>query len=166
MPSMHAIDPSKPILARIIDVMASYIETQIAERRKALADLDRRRTVLEAELRAYEDVLTHELAQQTAQHERVNGADRADGADDDEGQTIRAAFDRLSGDWQKVVRTLILRQTFRANEMYDVGMKQGMAVTMPNVRSQLTLLTARGILRRVAAGEYAVADELREKDVG
>ena len=132
-----------------------YVEDQIADRRRQLADLDRRRVVLEAELRAFEDVFRHQLAEAAAKTDHPNG----NGADD-QSQVIMAAFGRMSPEWQNVIRTLRLRQTFRANDMFDVGATQGMILTMPNVRSQLTLLTQRGILRRLAAGEYAVAEEV------
>jgi hypothetical protein len=133
-----------------------YVEDQIADRRRQLADLDRRRIVLEAELRAFEDVHRHQLEDAAELDHAGSGgngveAPRMPGV---------AAFSRMTPDWQRVVRTLASRQSFRAIDMQEVAAAVGLTASMIGVRSQLTLLTQRGVLRRVAEGEYAVAEEV------
>ncbi len=135
--------------------MASYLENQITERRKALADLDRRRVVLEAELRAYEDAFRHERPAPQAPTAAANKQTALDLNTPENVERI-AAFNRLSVDWRNVLQTLSSRQVFRSSHMLEAAQEQGMQTSLPNVRSQLTLLTQRGILRRVDTGEYSV----------
>jgi hypothetical protein len=131
-----------------------YLDEQITERKRALGDLDRRRIVLEAELRILEDVRAHQAEEAAADHGGANGFESPQ-------MPAVAAFNRMTPEWQSVIRTLAPRQSFRANDMLEVGTERGMlTLTMLNVRSQLTLLTQRGILRRISEGEYAVAEEI------
>jgi hypothetical protein len=144
--------------------MASYIETQIADRRKQLADINRRRIVLESELRAYEDALRHQPAP-NAPVASTNG--HAQGLLDltPEQVELTASFNRLSDAWRGVLRTLSTRETFRSRDVFEVAEAAGMETSMPNVRSQLTLLTQRGILRRVSEGDYTVEPVARLLDL-
>jgi hypothetical protein len=144
--------------------MTTYLESQVAERRKALSELDRRRIVLEAELRAYEDALRHDLAATAAANSNGKTDQSALELNRPEDMERIATFNRLSDGWRKILSTLRSRETFRSYDMHKVANEQGMDTSMPNVRSQLTLLTQRGILRRVGPGEYTVepiADLLR-----
>ena len=87
--------------------MASYVEDQIADRRRQLADIDRRRMVLEAELRTLEDVLRHHLAEQAAGRDTSNG----NGAD--------------HGLNEPIVRVEVERAGFRQVARYDFTKADG-----------------------------------------
>src|SRR5205085_189319 len=107
-----------------------------------LAELDRRRIVLEAELRAYEDALRHSLPG-TPQD---NGSGQASmDLNAPENVARISAFNRLTDPWRNVLRTLGTRETFRSQDVLRTAREQGLHSTMPNVRSQLTLLTQRGL---------------------
>jgi hypothetical protein len=153
MGPIHSLDRTSNI--SYMTSMANYLESQVADRRKALIELDRRRIVLEAELRAYEDALRHEFS---AVSPGPNGKHEQAAVELSQPEAVEriAAFDRLTDGWRKVLSTLSSREVFRSHDMHRVAHEQGMNTSMPNVRSQLTLLTQRGILRRVGPGEYTV----------
>lgn len=136
--------------------MNSYLESQVADRRKALADIDRRRIVLEAELRAYEDALRHEKGRTNGPHPNGGSPQPSLDLNTPENVALVSAFNRLTDGWKAVLKTLSSRETFRSHDMLTTAHEQGMKTSLPNVRSQLTLFTQRGILRRVAEGEYSV----------
>jgi hypothetical protein len=132
---------------------------KVTERRRAIADLVRRRDELarqievgQVELRAYEDALT--LVEGAEEDTLSNNAPVAV----EEPSGYAAA--RMSDLWVLAFDEMRRRrpQTISIAEIKSVGGSHGLPITDVSIRKALGKFTGRGWLDRVAMGKYSITD--------
>lgn len=145
--------------------MRDYIETQIADRREALSQLERQKIALQGELRAYEDMRQKLASERVGSQEQRGsaGAKAQSGkpSDDDGGETSPI---RLTANWLNTL--LALRNDFReftGEDVLKAAESVGYETNLINIRSQLSSYTERGLLIRKTLGRYEIADVLHAR---
>jgi hypothetical protein len=127
--------------------MREYLEQQITARRQRLSVLERERSTLESELRAYEDALAQ--AGGTAAVED------------------RSKCASLSRAWISIFKHLLGYKHFNASEIVLLANRLHKEKILKkkqspgSARAQLSLLTKKGIINRRGGGNYYFPDETR-----
>ena len=157
--------------------MRKYIESQIRDRREKLQKLDRDRLTLQAELRAYEDMLGHLADQGTSMVVTAgNLASNKSDAHDAKGAALIVGVGNLqagmaevqgagsirplnlSPQWTGVLQELSQRDKFTPADCLSVAQSRGINTNDVNVRSQLSIYVSKEILKRLGTGVYAVPE--------
>jgi hypothetical protein len=95
-----------------------------------------------AEIRAYEDALTH------ARERKRPKVGAPDGLN-------------LSPEWIAILRRLADFTSFNSGDVERAARELGFKQTAVNVRSQLSAYTEKGIIRRLGLGKYRVSDGVK-----
>lgn len=139
--------------------MSDYLRARIAQRRHRLAEISRQietlfdeRQVAEAELRAYEDLLAHQLADGRPQLASIEHASH----------DMMLDLGRLSPIWRKVLFNVAARYPEPASleDVRSVVRHTDPSIADETIRSQLSSYTSRGLLKRIGPSMYQAAPEL------
>jgi hypothetical protein len=135
--------------------MRSYLQTQVASRRRRLAALDHERAALLGEIAAYEDAL----------------ARSTDGSEDPSslsGPTEPQEFLPVSRSWFVILQRLAEFTHFNANDVVLIARalhqegKLRKPQTNDGVRAQLSLYAKKVIVKRRGGGNYQVTEKTKE----
>jgi hypothetical protein len=131
--------------------MRPHIESQISARRAALKDLDRQMLTIQAELRAYEEVLAHLDTQEPAQKINSNAVQKAV----ERGSPIPT---EMTPGWSKIlIRINEQGRSFGAQDLVEAGESVGAPTKILNARSQLFQWEKKHLIARVKKGKYKLA---------
>lgn len=130
--------------------MREFLEQQIAARRERLIVLDRERSAIESELRAYEDTLV-----------------QAGGTLPSASAERRPKCASLSRAWVAILQQLLGYKHFNASDIVLVGNRLNKEKilnkkqTPGSARAQLSLLTRKEIINRRGGGNYSFPEETK-----
>ena len=133
--------------------MRDFIDSQIAAKRAALEELERKRLTVQAELRTYEEMRAH--LDEEAPHEPPpkgpNGSKPGE-------RTLSAIPHEMTEGWKKILVEIgRLGRSFDAADIVKAGDDVGVPMKMLNVRSQLYQWDKKDIITRVRKGKYKLA---------
>ena len=133
--------------------MRDFIDSQIAAKRAALEELERKKLTVQAELRTYEEMLAH--LNEEAPHESPSKA--PNGSKPSE-RILPTIPHEMTEGWKKILVELgRLSRSFDAADIIKAGDDVGVPMKMLNVRSQLYQWDKKDIITRVRKGKYKLA---------
>jgi hypothetical protein len=139
--------------------MRPYIESRISSKRARLQELDREKLAVEAELRAYEDMLNH-LESPASQNGKLVVEAVRSGRSVDRASSIPS---EMTPSWRKILSALDgMGRSFDAAEIVKVADSVGEPTKMVNARSQLYQWEKKHIIQRVRKGRYKLAPKGQE----
>ena len=134
--------------------MRDFIDSQIAAKRAALEELDRKRLTVETELRTYEEMLAH-LAQPSPSPDK-----KSNGAHQPKLGNVPAIPSEMTEGWRKILCKLDgLGRSFGAADIVNAGNEVGAPTKMLNARSQIYQWEKKHIIARVRKGKYRLAQK-------
>lgn len=136
------------VLVRYTDAMSDALKARIIERRRDLAALDERRTVLIVELRAYEDAL------------RLIEGESEDDRTPTESEPRESLVRSRSPKWTELLKELAARHpnAFTLDDAEIAAKRIDFHPTRGNIRSQMAMFVNRGILTRLGLGAFRFTD--------
>jgi hypothetical protein len=130
--------------------MRDFIDSQIAAKRAALEELERKRLTVQAELRTYEEMRAH-LSGETHHEEKPKGPNGSKPRE----QTLPGIPHEMTEGWRKILVGLGgLGRSFDATDIVKAGDDAGVSTKMPNVRGQIYQWDRKDIITRVRKGRY------------
>ena len=130
--------------------MRDFLDSQIAAKRAKLQELDRQRLTVEAELRAYEEMLGHIVPPALVVKSKSNGQHTTKANE----RTSMIPMEMTPG-WRKILRGLEeLGHAFGARDIVAVGDAVGVPTKIQNARGQIYQWDQKNIIQRVRKGKY------------
>jgi hypothetical protein len=130
--------------------MRDFIDSQIAAKRAALDELERKKLTVQAELRTYEEMRAH-LNEEVPHEQKPKGPNGSKLSE----RIPPAIPHEMTEGWKKILVELgRLGRSFDAADIVKVGDGAGVSIKMLNVRSQLYQWDRKTIITRVRKGRY------------
>jgi hypothetical protein len=129
-------------------------EQQLARVSRQIRDLQRNKAEIEAEIRAYKDVLANLLG--TPPETVVQKSDIEQRL-----ESLRTGTTRISEGWRQILTKIGARHPNPTDidDIRSIAKSVGHELSDETIRSQLSVYTARGWLERVSTGNYRLTAE-------
>lgn len=141
--------------------MSNALVQRLNERRERRRALEREIIVLEAEIRAYEEALRLVSGEAGSGDDGgQEGGSAPEGTHDRAGPVPRKPRN-LSPHWARIIAVMAERRSSPTSiaDIVGIAAANGLTLSKPTVRSQMSLYTARGITKRVGQGCFTVTEE-------
>ncbi len=133
--------------------MRDFIDSQIAAKRAALEELERKKLTVQAELRTYEEMRAHLDGE--APHEPLS---KGPNGSKPNFRPLPPIPHEMTEGWRKILVEICgLGRSFDAADIIQAGDTVGVPMKMLNVRSQLYQWDKKDIITRVRKGKYKLA---------
>jgi hypothetical protein len=133
--------------------MKTFLEEQIAASQERLAALDAERSIVSAELAAYQKMLERFTAE-------IGGSSATKGQTTDSKNRMGRG---LSREWLSILSELSKHSKFfTSRDVERTAQKLEIKQNGVNIRSQLSNYTEKGVVRRIGLGRYVVTDATKE----